>query len=363
MKAVAKSAGTRKSVSGPTESSLPPLFPQAEYLAAAGALIDEELERFIRREEQVPGLHDGMLYAMGLDLPPEKRLGKRVRPVLCLLSARALGANERLALPFALAIELMHNFALVHDDIEDGDTMRRDRPSTHVRFGIAHGVNIGDYLLCKVLTALLGEREAGLGPERTLALIRLMSETLDHTHIGQALDIGARGKSQFTLEEYLRLVREKTGYYLAAPLLGGAIVAGANAEVLERLARLGHALGPLFQIRDDLIDLTRGKGRGGEIGSDIREGKRSFCVVHAAGQLAVRDRKRLFVILDKPRVKTTKSDIDWVLSQFAATGAVDAAQDACDEFQRKANDEIEHLPDPLRPALQEMVARLARRER
>ncbi len=329
-------------------------------IAAACERVDEELERLIRSEEAIPGLHEGMLYALGLDLEDRVARGKRLRPALCLLTAQALGGEERRAMPFALAIELMHNFALVHDDIEDGDRMRRGRPCAYQRFGLAHGVNIGDYLFCKTLSALLDAPRYGLAPAMTLRLLRLMSQTLDHTHIGQALDISARGRRDLTLDDYYRLVREKTGYYLAAPLLGGAITAGAPRAVLGALERLGHTLGPLFQIQDDLIDLTSAKGRDAR-GSDIREGKRSYCVVWTAPKLQGRERERFWRILDKPREKTTEADIAWMVAVFEHAGALEAAREEIRRLQEQSLIPLTSLPGELQSTLRAFVEHLAQR--
>lgn len=314
-------------------------------VARYSPMVDERLDSIIRAEEQIPGLHEGLLYSMGLDIEDRSARGKRLRPVMCLAVCESLGGDPKRALGFACAIELMHNFALVHDDIEDGDTVRRDRPSVHVRYGLAHGVNIGDYLLCKVLSVLLADGD--FDDATRLRLLRLMSETLDHTHVGQALDIGARGTRTFSREDYLRLVREKTGHYLAAPLVGGAIAAGVSAEVCTALQDFGHYVGPLFQVTDDLLDLTAGKGRGGSVGSDIREGKRSFLVAEVAARTAEHERARLFDILDKPRETTTDAEVEEAIALFGKCGAIAAAQQFCAEMLDRSLRAIRTLPAPL----------------
>lgn len=325
------------------------------------AMVDERLESLIRREEPVENLHDGMLYALGLDEKDAAARGKRIRPVLCLMTAEALGAPVEEAMAFACAIELMHNFALVHDDIEDGDAMRRDRPTVWRRYGVAHGINIGDYLLCKVWSVLL--QEGDLDPGRRLELMNLMSQTLDRTHIGQSLEITQRTNRRFALEEYLRLVREKTGFYLAAPMLGGAIIAGAPTPVRTTLEKFGEIVGPLFQITDDLLDLTAGKGRGGEIGSDIREGKRSFLVAHVTAVAGERDCARLYDILDKPREQTTADDVQEAIALFEQHDAIHAARTLCDSLLTQALSVLRRLPAPLEGVLAVFARQVADRER
>jgi geranylgeranyl diphosphate synthase type I len=320
-------------------------------------MVEDALRETIAREEAVPNLHDGLLYSLGLDTPQAAK-GKRLRPLLCLATAEVLGAKPATALPFACAIELMHNFALVHDDIEDGDEVRRGRPTTWKRYGLAHGVNIGDYIFCKVLSTLA--HDGDLDDALRLRLLRLMSSTLDHTHVGQSLDISARD-GMIDVQGYMRLVREKTGFYLAAPMLGGALCAGADDSILEAIRAYGEAIGPMFQIRDDLLDLSPAKGRDA-IGSDIREGKRSFLVAHAFTQLAHPQRDRLRTILDTPRAETTDAMVDEAISLLQSAGAMDAAETLCRELEAKGLAAIQTLPTELRGLLEDFCRYLVGRK-
>src|SRR5690606_23969946 len=131
---------------------------------------------------------------------------------------------------------------------------------TWTKYGLAHGINIGDFLLSRVYTVQCRD------PHNPLAireqLLELVHRTLEHIFIGQSLDISARESRDFTIAEYERIVAMKTGSYLVAPILGGAIVGGAGESVIESITRYGRAMGPLFQVKDDTIDLTTGKGRG-----------------------------------------------------------------------------------------------------
>src|SRR5690606_14547938 len=263
-----------------TESiSMNRLSPELEsFFSEAQGMVDDCLRKIIApKKEPISNLDDGMAYALGLD-PEGGNSGKRIRPLLCLLVCRELSGDARPGLPFAAAIELMHNFCLVHDDIEDGDEVRRGRPAVWKQFGLPHAINIGDYLFTKVFEALLLDSYS-TPPERLVRLFELMRSTLDHTHRGQALDMNAR-EGRIDVNHYMNLVTEKTGHYLAAPLVAGAICSDAEADVIAALNTFGLMIGPMFQIRDDVIDLTHGKGRN-SIGNDIREGKRSFLVAHA----------------------------------------------------------------------------------
>ena len=309
----------------------------------------------------VANLHDAMAYALAVDTDEARLRGKRIRPALCLLTAEALGAELERAYPFALAIELMHNFCLVHDDIEDGDTMRRGRPSVWTRFGLAHGVNVGDFLLIQTHRALSDWGTPELDAATRLRLLTLLGRTLERTHIGQALDINARNDRTITVEHYFEIVREKTGFYLAAPIQGGAIVAGADDETIMRIEEMAASLGPMFQIADDIIDLTDGKGRG-EAGSDIREGKRSFLVVHAAATCAAADGEKLFSILDKPRKETTIEDVAWVTEFFEGSGAIKAGRSRCRDLYSESVTVLDRLPSSLSSALGPVFEAISQRE-
>jgi len=400
-----------------------PLDPH-QLLDEKSAWVDRALEQFLRSDPRdVPNLHDGVLYALGLDQRDPAIRGKRIRPALCLITCEALGGDTQKALPFAMAIELMHNFFLVHDDIEDGDQFRRGRPSVWKRYGLAHAINIGDFLFTKVFAAFLSRRAdtdgaetdgagtasaetAGAGTDGVtnsapsgvedlplqFALCRLLVETLEYTHVGQAQDINALRSRDITIEQYLEIVTNKTGYYLAAPMLGGAMVAGASPQTLEAIRNLGKCVGPVFQIVDDSIDLTHGKGRE-TVGSDVREGKRSYLVAWAASkasaaakesaaananaspserkvspserkvspseckvspserEVSPSERDEMFRILDLPREETTPEHVAWVRALFDRVGAIEAGRAHCRKLMDQAHAAMANAPARLRDTL------------
>ena len=313
--------------------------------------VDQALEAFLKRYDQpVENLHDGMLYALGLDQDDRALRGKRIRPALCLVACEVLGGDTEAALPFAMSVELMHNFFLVHDDIQDGDAFRRGRPAVWKRHGLEHAINIGDYLFVQLFSAFRSGSEHGVDDATQMRLLALLLDTLDHTHIGQALDMNALDRADISLGDYIRIVDNKTGYYLAAPIIGGAIVAGADGATLDALRAFGKYVGPVFQIVDDTIDLTEGKGRE-SVGSDIREGKRSYLVAHACGKASDEERRELMRILDLPREETTDEHIQWVADLFRCTGAIEAGRAYCEELMGKAREALA----PASPALRETL--------
>ncbi|MFQ5919949.1 MAG: polyprenyl synthetase family protein [Thermoplasmata archaeon] len=317
--------------------------------------MDDELHAWLPASGGVPPLHEGVRYALGLDVEERKRRGKRLRPVLCLLTCESLGGDPDLAMPFALASEMLHNFMLVHDDIEDGDQVRRGRETVWVRYGLEHAINIGDYMFAQTYDLVHASKERGVPPAGVLRLVDLISRTVRRTGEGQAMDLGARQSRDLTVEGYLDIVRAKTGRYLAAPLIGGAEVAEADSEVSQALASLGDQIGPVFQIADDILDLSISKGRG-EAGSDIREGKRSLLVVHTVHAATSDEAEELFRILDAPREAVSSAEVTWVMDLFEKYDAVGAARAVGQEMQSAAEKVLRQLPEPLHANLSTAVA-------
>jgi len=303
----------------------------SQQARAVEALLEDELP-----PGKIPYISDGAWYQMSSG-------GKRLRPALCLITCEALKGEAGKALPFALATEILHNFLLVHDDIEDGDTMRRDKPTLWARFGVPNAINVADYMIAKAYQLIL---RGPLPAEVNLELADLFTLALERTVEGQALDINLRGSPEVRLDTYFRIVTLKTAYYLALTWVGGAVIAGVPDSAVEPLWELGRCLGPAFQIRDDTIDLTQGKGRGGEIGCDIKEGKPSifFAYVLDKKKGSEAQRARLVDIISKPREKTTADDVAWAIELYRETGALDFAGEEARALIRRAEGVLDTLP-------------------
>jgi len=284
--------------------------------------------------------------------------GKRIRPAICLITCEELGGAPDEALCFALAIESLHNMFLLHDDIEDGDTVRRDQPTVWVKYGIANAINAGDYLLARAYRSILS---SPLPSEKKLKLLNIFTLTYEKTVEGQALDINARGVKNFTVKKYIDMVKLKTGYYLACGMVGGAIVSGHSDGIIDNIWELGKHMGPAFQIKDDLIDLTKGKGRGGVIGSDIKEGKASFLYAYVSETANEEDKKALIEIMSRPREKTTEDDVNHVLEIYKKHGALDYAQKYADDLIKQTNAIIEDMPVNNKTVFKEIANFMAQR--
>ncbi len=267
--------------------------------------------------------------------------GKRIRPAICLITCKELGGNPDEALYFALAIEILHNMFLLHDDIEDGDTMRRDQPTVWVKYGTANAINAGDYLLARAYHSILS---SPIASDKKMKHLDIFTLTYEKTVEGQALDINARGIKNFTVQKYIDMVELKTGYYLACGMVGGAIASGHSDGVIDQIWKLGKLMGPAFQIKDDLIDLTKGKGRGGVIGSDIKEGKASFLYAYTSEVANKDDKKTLIEIMAKERKETTEADVKQVLEIYKKYNAIDHAQKYAEDLIKQAYSIIDGIP-------------------
>jgi geranylgeranyl pyrophosphate synthase len=305
-----------------------------------GHLIDELLNEVL--DGDIPNLHEAMRYHMGTG-------GKRLRPLLAITSYEALGGRDDKILPFAAACEVLHNWLLVHDDIEDGDRVRRSQPTVWVKYGLAHGVNTGDYMAHKVFELILKTADYGVKDDAIFRLLKAMNETALRTAEGQAMDINLRSSTNPSEQEYLSSVIGKTAHYLTVPIVGAAILA-KNNELIPKIIEFGACLGPAFQIADDILDLTEGKGRG-EIGRDIKEGKRSLLAVHCLNNCNSTEKKKLLMILGKPPEKTTKNEVLYIRDLFLKCGSISYAKAKAGEYAAKAKAVADEMPPKLRDVL------------
>jgi geranylgeranyl diphosphate synthase type II len=255
-------------------------------LARYGAITAEATVRYLPQ-----GASQVHLYDLVADYP--KRGGKAIRPSLCLAACSAFGGETEEAVPSAVAIELLHNAFLVHDDIEDASLLRRGQPTLHVAHGVPLAINAGDALAVLAHAPLRDNRDR-LGSR----LATLVAEEFDlmerRTLEGQAMELGWRrdGRLDLTPEHYLDLVLRKTCWYTTIhPLRVGALIGSWAKANLDPLVVFGSYLGAAFQIADDLLNLDAHAARyGKEPFGDLREGKRTLMVIHLLGTVGPADR-------------------------------------------------------------------------
>lgn len=213
--------------------------------------------------------------------PRQTWTGKRVRPVLCLLTCEACEGDWEQALPAASALELMHNFTLIHDDIEDNDDTRRGRPTVWRLWGRAQAINAGDTLFALSQLALLRLIGRDAPAETLISALRLFNRTCVAITEGQYLDIGFERRDDVSVDEYLAMIERKTAALVACSCEMGALIAEAPISRRESVRAFGRHLGLAFQIRDDILGIWgKSEVTGKPVGSDIIRRKKSLPILH-----------------------------------------------------------------------------------
>lgn len=256
----------------------------APYIEAVEAEVRAVLSA---SDSTLSNLYSMMLYHLGwLDRqfePIEADAGKRVRPLLCLLCCEAVGGDWRRAVPAAAALELVHNFSLIHDDIEDQSATRRGRTALWKEWGLAHGVNTGDAMQMLSRLALLRLEGHGYGDRDILRAVAVLSDCgLALTH-GQYLDISGENDLTMNEDRYLSMIGYKTASLLSASAMMGALLGGGEAQV-ERYREFGWNLGMSFQMFDDLLGIWGDPAVTGKpAGDDLLSRKMTLPVIQALG--------------------------------------------------------------------------------
>jgi len=275
------------------------------------------------------------------------RAGRMLRPALLIATACAFGGRADQALTSAVAIELLHNAFLIHDDIEDESELRRGAPTLQARYGVPLAVNAGDALLAVALQALIdGERE--LGPALTRRVLAETSRTVRTALEGQATELGWQLSNELPADDaaYFTMVLQKTcSYTTVYPLRVGALIGsrGTLSEArLDDVERLGFLLGAAFQIQDDLLNLDGdAQDYGKELSGDLWEGKRTLMLIHLGRVASERERNDVLAVLAMPRVERRLEDVAWLLERVRAYGSDDYARAVAHGLAGAARHEFE----------------------
>nr|WP_274388232.1 polyprenyl synthetase family protein [Salsipaludibacter albus] len=281
--------------------------------------------------------------------------GKRLRPLLVLLGHELTGADGDVV-PAAVAVELVHTWALVHDDVIDGDATRRGRATTHRGFaerhaargwagdtdhyGIAMAILVGD--LVAVLADQSFEQTAADPAHLAVARAEFTAMRLE-VMAGQVLDVQVAAERTTDLDRSLRVATLKSGRYsVTRPLQLGARLGGASPGLMDHLARVGDALGVAFQLRDDLLGVLGDPARTGKpVGGDLREGKRTVLVAEAATRLDPASLARLETTLGDQAADD--ETVRRCIADLVDSGAVDAVQARVDDLLATASAELDDL--------------------
>jgi len=286
--------------------------------------VEAELRRLLSGgPPAVAPLYGMMRYHLGwcdaAFAPRSSRAGKRLRPIICLLCCEALGGDWRQALPFAAAIELVHSFSLIHDDIEDQSDTRHERDTVWRVWGLAQGINTGDAMWSLARAALLELRATGYPAETVLAAVALLDQACLQLCAGQYLDISFETRDVVSLAEYKEMARGKTGSLLAATCQGGALLAGAEAARQAALASFGQELGLAYQMVDDLLGIWGDAAvTGKSADSDLVTRKKTFPIAYAMQWEAARGSASLRRAYAAPSCPETDAHILSLLERAGA---------------------------------------------
>jgi len=254
------------------------------------------------------------------------RAGKAIRPALCIAAARAHGAGTERVMPSAVALELLHNAFLIHDDVEDGSVSRRGFPTMHTEHGVPIAINVGDGLAALALQPLT-QNLGLLGSSMHNRVMAEFGDLLRMTIEGQAIELGWRAENtvDLTSEDYIDMVALKTcAYTTIFPLRIGAMIGSWGRADLAAVSRFGLYLGTAFQITDDLLNLTGDEALyGKEIDGDIAEGKRTIMLIHLLSAAEEADREFLVEFLSGDRGSRAPDDIATVRDMMEDQGSVE----------------------------------------
>ena len=291
--------------------------------------------------------------------PCQTRAGKRVRPVLCLLACEACGGEWEQALPAAAAIELLHNFSLIHDDIEDRDETRHGRPTVWALWGEAQAINAGDALSALAQLALLRLSERDVPATTVVAALHLFDHACLAITNGQYLDIGFERRASVSIADYLAMIERKTAALAACACEMGALIAAAPDAQREHLRTFGHHLGLAFQMRDDVLGVWGDPAITGKpVGADVARRKKSLPILHGLEHSA-----ELRALLAQERLSA--ADVCHATELLQETGSRAYAEQLTWEHHVQALAALEeaHLEGPAAEVLHELAQMLLSRER
>jgi len=290
------------------------------------AMITDTEAEILRVVDAVDGpatrdLYDMVRYHLGLD-GASGVSGKRLRPLLGLLAFASIAGDHARALPGAAAVELGHNFSLVHDDIEDRDVERRHRAALWTVYGVGQAINTGDTLFVLSRLALHRLTDLGFSDTKVLRLMRLYDDTCLALCEGQFLDLWASEHGdEMSVELYFDMIGRKTAALIAASIEAGAMLATDDVGVIDAYRRFGWALGLAFQLNDDLLGIWGQEQVTGKEPSDLAKHKKTLPVLYALEHASDDERSRLRGLAD--REDPTADEIGQLRSILEGTGAAD----------------------------------------
>jgi geranylgeranyl diphosphate synthase type I len=264
--------------------------------------------------------------------------GKFVRSTLCLLSCQAAGGDTAQVMPAAAAVELVHDFSLIHDDIEDASAERHHRPTVWKVWGESQAINAGDAMFTLAYLALLRLKGKEIARGMVARAIEMLSRACLELCEGQYLDVEYENRLDVTVEDYLDMAARKTGALFAASTSLGAYLGGGNDKLADRFRLFGRELGTAYQIYDDILGIWGTEERVGKSAGDIAQRKKSLPVVYGLRNSDGEARKRLEELYSQKSIR--KADVSEVTGILERSRARDYSKGLAGQYYRKA---LRHL--------------------
>jgi geranylgeranyl diphosphate synthase, type II len=266
--------------------------------------------------------------------------GKRLRPLLVLMGNNLFNKNIEKSLPAAIAVEIFHNFTLLHDDIMDAAPLRRGKPTVHTKYNINTGILSGDVMMIYAYDFLIKNYPPQLGNRLLSIFTKMAIEVCD----GQQYDMNFENRNDVTIPEYLKMIELKTSVLIAAAFQMGALIGGATPSVAEQLYKFGLNIGIAFQIQDDILDTYGDPEKfGKKVGGDIVQNKKTYLVLKTlelANEMQCADLQRLM----RENNLNENAKIAMVKEIFNAVGVQQEAEKLMDSFQLKAMQHLDNTP-------------------
>ena len=336
-------------------------MPLTDYYDLLLPAIEKEMKACVEESqgEGLEELYSMLAYHLGWEGPisGQKAQGKRVRPMMVLLSNAAAGGDWEIALPAAAAVELVHNFSLIHDDIQDNSPLRRGRKTVWKKWNIPQAINAGDSMFALAHIAL--KRLAKQVPDAiALEAYRILPEACLTLTQGQYHDLSYENRTNLSSEDYWPMINGKTATLIAACTQLGALIAGANSETVENYRKFGEYVGLAFQVYDDILGIWGdAEITGKSIESDLVEGKKSLPVLFALEKIpsfSERWNNGPIAIEEVPKIST----------MLESEGVLEFANTTADNLTQKALSILEQTSEisDSRDALQDMAKKLIKRQ-
>ena len=303
-------------------------------LAALSKKLDAPVQKYIKDEKPDNLIEASRQYPYAG--------GKRMRPAVTIVTAGAVEGDRKKAIPLAVAIEYIHNFTLVHDDLMDGDEVRRGMTTSHVKYGMPTAILAGDALFAKAFQIIA---ELDVPDDVLRKVLKLVSQSVWDLARGQQMDINNENGEEVSMEEYIETIRLKTSVLFAAGAAGGALVGGADDKTVKAIHEYAMSLGVAFQMFDDVLGIMGDEKKTGKsVGNDIRKGKSTVMVTHALKNIKdPKVMKEFRGILGN--LKASEKDILKARQILVDTGSIKYAMDLADDYTLKAISKLKVLKD------------------